>query len=199
MKQILLTGLLALPMLMGSPLMADDIEKQIQVGLKAYQDKEYKIAVDELKYAMAELEKLAQTENIKLLPPALDGWTMKADDGMAQSAMSMLGGGTSVGATYTNAGESIHIQIIANSPMIAMAGMMINNPMMASMDETTKPYRYKRIKGVKKIEGSDIEVTLLLVGQIMIRIDGENLKDPAVIEQYLDTMDMNKIKEELLS
>lgn len=199
MKQILLTGLLALPMLMGSPLMADDIEKQIQAGLKAYQDKEYKIAVDELKYAMAELEKLAQTENIKLLPPALDGWTMKADDGMAQSAMSMLGGGTSVGATYTNAGESIHIQIIANSPMIAMAGMMINNPMMASMDETTKPYRYKRIKGVKKTEGSDIEVTLLLVGQIMIRIDGENLKDPAVIEQYLDTMDMNKIKEELLS
>ena len=199
MKRILLSGLVALPLLMSTALIADEIEDQIQAGLKAYQDKEYKIAVDELKFAMAELEKLAQTENIKLLPPALDGWTMKADDGMTQSAMSMLGGGTSVGATYTNAGENIHIQIIANSPMVAMAGMMINNPMMASMDENTKPYRYKRIKGVKKTEGSSIEVTLLLVGQVMIRVDGDNLKDPAVIEQYLDAMDMNKIKEELLS
>lgn len=199
MKKALLTGLVALPMLMGTPLMADEIEKQIEAGLKAYQDKEYKIAVDELKFAMAELEKLAQSENIKLLPPALDGWTMKADDGATQSAMSMLGGGTSVGATYTQDVQSIHIQIIANSPMIAMAGMMINNPMMASMDENTKPYRYKRIKGVKKTEGTSTEVTLLLVGQIMIRLDGENLKDTAILEQYLDAMDMAKIKEELLS
>ncbi len=199
MKRLLLAGLISLPMLMSTALMADDIEDQIQAGLKAYQDKDYKIAVDELKYAMAGLEKLAQNDNQKLLPPALDGWTMKTDDGTTQAAMSMMGGGTTIGANYTRGNENVHIQIIANSPMIAMVGMMINNPMMAAADENTKPYRYKRIKGVKKVEGTNTEITLLLVGQIMLRLDGENLKDPAVLEQYLDTMDMKALKEALLS
>ena len=199
MKKILLAGLLTLPMLMSTPLLADEIEDQIQAGLKAYQDKDYKIAVDELKFAMAQVEKLAQMDNQKLLPPALDGWTMKTDDSGAQTAMSMMGGGTSIGANYTRGNENIHIQIIANSPMIAMVGMMINNPMMAAADENTKPYRYKRIKGVKKTEGSNTEITLLLVGQIMLRLDGEDLKDTAALEQYLDTMDMKALKEALLS
>lgn len=179
--------------------MADEIEDQIQAGLKAYQDKEYKIAVDELKFAMAQLEKLAHNDNKKLLPTVLDGWTMKEDDSQTQAAMSMLGGGTTIGANYIRGNESIHIQIIANSPMIAMIGMMINNPMMAAPDENTKPYRYKRIKGIKKTEGSNTEITLLLVGQIMIRLDGKNLKESAILEQYLDKIDMNKLKEALLS
>lgn len=199
MKKLLLAGLVTLPMLMSTSLMADDIEDQIQAGLKAYQNKDYKIAVDELKYAMAGLEKLAQNDNQKLLPPALDGWTMKVDDDTVQTAMSMMGGGTTIGANYTLDTQTVHIQIIANSPMISVVSMMINNPMMVSMDENTKPYRYKRIKGVKKTEGSNTEITLLLVGQIMIRIDGENLKDAAVLEQYLDNIDMNALKEALLS
>lgn len=199
MKKLLLAGLVALPMLMSTVLMADEIEDQIQAGLKAYQDKEYKVAVDELKFAMAQLEKLAQNDNKKLLPPALDGWTMEDDSSQTQAAMSMLGGGTTIGANYKRGNENIHIQIIANSPMIAMVGMMINNPMMAAADENTKPYRYKRIKGIKKTEGNNIEITLLLVGQIMIRLDGENLKESAVLEQYLDKIDMNKLKEALLS
>jgi len=199
MKKILLAGLLTLPMLMSTPLMADEIEDQIQAGLKAYQDKDYKIAVDELKFAMAQLEKLSQNDNQKLLPPALDGWVMQNDDSTAQAAMSMMGGGTSIGANYTHGNETVHIQIIANSPMIAMVGMMINNPMMAAADENTEPYRYKRIKGIKQTEGKNTEITLLLVGQIMIKIDGENLKDTAVLEQYLDKMDMKALKEALLS
>ena len=199
MKKILLAGLVTLPMLMSTPLIADEIEDQIQAGLKAYQDKDYKIAADELKFAMAQVEKLAQNDNQKLLPPALDGWSMKADDSTAQAAMSMMGGGTSMGANYTHGNENVHIQIIANSPMIAMVGMMINNPMMAAADENTKPYRYKRIKGIKQTEGTNTEITLLLVGQIMIKIDGENLKDTAVLEQYLDKMDMKALKEALLS
>jgi hypothetical protein len=199
MKKLLLTGLVTLPLFMSTAIMADEIEDQIQAGLKAYQDKEYKIAVDELKYAMAQLEKLALNDNQKLLPTALDGWTMKMDDGTTQTAMSMMGGGTSIGANYTRGSENIHLQIIANSPMISVIGMMINNPMMASMDENTKPYRYNRIKGVKKTEGNKTEITLLLVGQIMIRIDGENLQDDAVLEQYLDKIDMKALKEALLS
>lgn len=198
MKKLLLAGLVSLPMLMNTPLMADEIEDQIQAGLKAYQDKEYKIAVDELKFAMAQLEKLTHDDNKKLLPPALDGWTMKADDNAAQAAMSMLGGGSTIGANYQRGNENIHIQIIANSPMIAMVGMMINNPMMAAADKNTKPYRYKRIKGIKKTEGNNTEITLLLAGQIMIRLDGENIKNSAVLEQYLDAIDMKKLKMSLL-
>ncbi|RLA71479.1 MAG: hypothetical protein DRG09_00095 [Epsilonproteobacteria bacterium] len=198
MKKILLAGLISLPMLMNTALMADEIEDQIHAGIKAYQNKEYKIAADELKFAMAQIDKLVQDDNKKLLPLALDGWTRETDDNAAQAAMSMLGGGTTIGANYLRDNENIHIQIIANSPMIAMVGMMINNPMMAAADKNTKPYRYKRIKGIKKTEGKNTEITLLLAGQIMVKIDGKNLKNSAVLEQYLDAIDMKKLKMSLL-
>jgi hypothetical protein len=60
------------------------------------------------------------------------------------------------------------------------------------------PYRYKRIKGVKKVDKNSTEITLSVIGQIMIKITGTKLKDQAVLEQYLDTIDIDKLKAELL-
>ena len=77
-------------------------------------------------------------------------------------------------------------------------GMMIKNPAMISADDSMEPYRYKRIKGVKKTKGNRVEITLLISGQIMLKVEGKNLKDKAVLKQYLDAMDISKLKAELL-
>lgn len=191
-------GILSLVVLVSSSLYADKVTDQIQTAIQSYQDKEYKLAIDDLKFAIVQIEKLDNEENKKLLPNALEGWTATAGDNSAQAAMSMMGGGTSIQGIYTRGTEHIEISIIANSPMLAMVGMMINNPALSGADPTTEPYRYKRVKGIKKKEGKTTEITLILAGQIMIKLTGENLKDEAVLEQYLDAMDMKKLKISLL-
>lgn len=199
MKKTLIAGLLTLPILISSPTWADEVTDQINEALKAYEEKDYRAAIDELKYATVSLQKLSQAKNQKLLPEALEGWTsQEVDNNDNQIAMSVLGGGSSMKASYQREEEQVDIEIMANSPMIAMMGMMINNPALAASDKGTEAYRYKRIKGLKKISGDKTEITLLLAGQIMLKVTGNKLKDAAVLEQYLDAMDMGKLKAELL-
>lgn len=197
MKKRVLSILLATPLLFTLPLTADNVTDPIETALKAYKDKDYKLAIDELKYATAALQKLDAEENKKLLPDPLDGWTKTEGDTSGQAAMNMFGGGSMTTAEYRRDNEQIEIQIIANSPMIATVGMMINNPMFAGSDGS-EPYRYKRIKGIKQKDGSTVEITLLIAGQIMIKLSGNNLKESSVLEAYLDKMDMKKIQSALL-
>jgi hypothetical protein len=198
MKKILLSTLATIA-LMQSSVHADAITDQLNEVIKMYEDKDYKASMDELKFITAEIQKLDSTENQKLLPAPLEGWSVENGDNGAQVAMSMLGGGgTSMQATYKKGKESIEIQILANSPMLAMMAMAINNPALMSADPSTTPYRYKRNKGVKKINGTQTEITLLISGQIMIKLDGDNLVDDKVLETYLDAIDIKKLKMNLL-
>ena len=179
--------------------MADEILEQMNEAIKAYQDKDYKGAMDELKFITAQLQKMDAAENQKLLPAPLEGWEVTQGDNGGQAMMSMLGGGgTSMQATYTKGQESVEIQILANSPMISMMSMAISNPALMASDPNTSPYRYKRNKGMKKKDGNNTEVTLLISGQIMIKLTASQLSNDAVLEQYLDLIDIKKLKNELL-
>jgi len=195
MKKLLLSTMITVAAV--APLQADTISDQIQAGLKAYENKEYKVAMEELKYASAAIGKLDAQENTKLLPQALDGWSKEvgADN---SAAMAMLGGGSMTSAIYKKADEEIKIEIIANSPMIAAVAMMINNPMIAQADKNSEIFRHQGAKGIRKEEGSKSEITLLLAGQIMIKLTGSHLQDKKVLEAYLNQMDMKKIKNTLL-
>ena len=198
MKKIILSTLTTLALLSTS-VCADEIMEQMNEAIKAYQDKDYKGAMDELKFITAQLQKMDAAENQKLLPAPLDGWKMKEGDNGGQAVMSMLGGGgTSMQAIYTKGSENIEIQIMANSPMISMMSMAISNPALMAADPTSTPFRYKRNKGVKKKEGTNTEISLLISGQILIKLTGENLKDDKVLEDYLDHIDIKALKSNLL-
>jgi hypothetical protein len=199
MKKILLAGMLVLPTLMSASVWADKITDQINDGLKAYEEKDYKVAIDELKFVTAQLQKLDAAENQKLLPPPLEGWTVKKTNNSGnQMMMSMMGGGASMKASYTKEKQQVDIEVVANSPLLAMMRVMMNNPSMMAGKEDTEPYRYKRIKGMKKTGKRETEITLSIAGQIMLKITGKRLEDDAILEQYLDTMDMKKLKASLL-
>lgn len=198
MTKTLLSTLTALALFTTSTLYADEIVNQMNEATKLYQEKDYKGAMDELKFITAQLQELDASENQKLLPSPLDGWKVEKSDNGEQAMMSIMGGGTSMQATYTKDQESIEIQIMANSPMISMMSMAISNPALMAADPDTMPFRYKKNKGMKKKNGNDTEITLLIAGQIMLKLTGSNLKDDAVLEQYLDSIDIKKLKGELL-
>jgi|GEM_PF-2830188 len=198
MKKILLSTLTVIA-LSSTSLVADEILDQMNEAIKAYQDKDYKSAMEELKFITAQLQKLDATENQKLLPQALEGWKIKQkNNNGGQAMMSMMGGGTSIEATYIKKQERIEIQVLANSPMLAMMSMAISNPALMASDPNTSPYRYKRNKGMKKKERNKTEITLLIAGQIMIKLTGTNLKDDAILEHYLDGINIKELKNQLL-
>ncbi len=198
MRKILLSTLASITLLSTSTF-ADEIVNQMNEAIKAYQEKDYKGAMDELKFITAQLQKLDATENQKLLPAPLEGWSLeKSKDDGGQAMMSMLGGGTSMQATYRKGNEKVEIQILANSPMIAMMSMAMSNPALLASDPNTTPYRYKRNKGMKQKEGTKTEISLLISGQILLKLSGDNLKDDSILEKYLDAIDLKALKNSLL-
>lgn len=198
MKRILLSTLASITLLSTSTF-ADEIVNQMNEAIKAYQEKDYKGAMDELKFITAQLQKLDATENQKLLPAPLEGWSLeKSKDDGGQAMMSMLGGGTSMQATYRKGKEKVEIQILANSPMIAMMSMAMSNPALLASDPNTAPYRYKRNKGMKKKEGTKTEISLLISGQILLKLSGNNLKEDSILEKYLEAIDIKALKNSLL-
>lgn len=176
---------------------ADGVEDQINLGLESYKNKDYKAAVDDLNYAIAEIQEKLNSKNATLLPEPLDGWSATEVENNS-AGMAMMGGGTHMSRSYKHDSASVEISITSGSPMVAGALMMINNPMMLSSSPDMKPYRYKRIKGMQQVSGNRIEITLALAGQIMVQIKATNLANRSVIEQYLDAMDFDQIQSALL-
>jgi hypothetical protein len=189
--------LLALVLTYSAGVSADDIQDQINLGLEAYQSKDYKLAIEELNYAVAQLQEKVNTQNADLLPEPLEGWTASEVEN-ASAAMAMMGGGTTMSRSYRRGSETVEITLMSGSPMVVGMLQMVNNPMMLSSSPDTTPYRYKRIKGMKQGVDGDIEVTLSIAGQIMYQITVKGSSED-VITQYLDATDFSKIQNALLN
>lgn len=176
--------------------MADAVEDQIGMGLEAYQAKDYKVAIDELNYAVAQIQEKLNAANNTLLPDAPDGWSASEVEN-ASAGMAMMGGGAHMSRSYQRGEQLVEISIMAGSPMITGGLAMINNPMLLASDPSIKPYRYKRNKGMKQTSDGAIEVTLAVAGQIMVQLSGSGVDD-ATLEKFLDAMDFDAIQESLL-
>jgi len=185
--------------LLNTAVYADDISDQITAGLEAYKEQDYKMALEELKFVTAQIQQLNQEELQKLMPQALEGWTEKEGNNRDnQVAMSMMGGGTSMKKEFQRDREKVTVEVLANSPMMQMMTMMLKNPAMMAGQKNTKPYRYKRAKGMIKTEKNKTEINLVLAGQILVKVTGRKLEDDAVLKQYLEQLDFSKLKDALL-
>lgn len=181
---------------------ADETSDQIESALKAYADKDYKLALEEIKFAEAQIQELVNKENQALLPEPPEGWKAKKAN---TKSLAMLGSGTIMSREYTRDKQTMKIEIAANSPMLGMMSMMMKNPMMMASNPNIKPYRYKRNKGMIEIKNGRMETKLLLAGQILLSLklqdrDKEQIQEKGreITKMFLDKMDIPKIKEAFL-
>lgn len=178
---------------------ADEVEEQIQEATQAYQEGRYADAIEELEFAVGQIQELRNQRYLTLLPEAPPGW--EAQEGEAQTArMALMGGGTHLMREYVRDEEQITIEMMADSPMLAALNVVLNNPAMLAGTPNTQPYRYKTYKGIKKIQdGGDVEISLLVGSNTLIQLKGVNLEDPETLETFLDAMDFARIKEMIAS
>ncbi|GAA0422232.1 hypothetical protein GCM10009133_33490 [Cocleimonas flava] len=187
--------------MLSAPVVADEVSDQITVALEAYNEKDYKSAVEELKFVTAQVQQLYQAEIQQLMPKPLDGWKEREQKNNNAAAMTMLGGmggGTGMKSEFTRNRENVIVEVMANSPMMGMMTMMLKNPAMMAGQQNTKPFRYKKAKGMIKTEKNRSEITLVLAGQILITLKGRQLEDDAVLKEYLEQLDFAKLKDALL-
>ncbi len=187
-------------LLAGNAVAGDSVLEQIEAGVKAYKAGEYKQAITELNFAIAEIQSKVDEAAKQVLPEPLPGW--QAEEAEAQS-MAMMGmGGTTISRSYHQEGGEarVEIQIVADSPMIQMFAMMMTNPMMMQSDPDTKVFRHKGKRGLMKHgkNSREWEATLLLGnGRIMVQVSGSNLDSDAPVLAYLDALDLEKIEKSL--
>jgi hypothetical protein len=192
--------LFAAGLLLAGAVAADEIEEQIDLGREAYRSQDYKVAIDELNYAVAQIQELLNAQNANLLPEPLDGWTAsEVENNSGAMGMAVLGGGTLMSREYQRDNQRVSIMLTAGSPMMSAMLTMMNNPMLMASDPTMKPYRFKRIKGMKQTSESEVEVTLALAGQVLIQVGARGGDDnDAAATSYLEALDFDRIEAALL-
>jgi hypothetical protein len=192
--KIALAGLclLALPAL-GQ---ADDIEEQIQRGVKAYQDGQHREAIQELQFAISQLQELLNKEYLTLLPAPPAGW--EAEDSEAQTMpAAILGGGTSISRSYRRGEERMEITMMADSPLLASLSMMLSNPAMLAAGGNVRPYRYESYRGIIEKQDNGAEISLLVANRVLVKLSGDNIEGEKTLEGFLKAMDFRKIEETL--
>jgi len=195
------SSLLAAPALLvllaPLPAGADEVTDQLDVAREAYEAGNLSQSVDELNYAISQIQEKLNSSYVKLLPEPLEGWTA-SEATSATGGLAALGGGTTMTRSYSSSdGGSVEIQVIANSPLIQGMSMMLSNPMLMQMDPSTKPYRYKGSKGmIKHAAGSsDYQISLMVGNSIMVQVEGSGLASKEPVIAYLKAMDLKAIKE----
>jgi hypothetical protein len=121
---------------MVSSLFCDEITSTIDKAKGLYQSGKLMESVNELNYAVNQIQQLQVEKYKAVFPAAVSGW--KAEEFNADAAaMTFLGGGISVSRNYTQEVgndyysdyKSVDISLVSDSPMISSLMMMFSNPM----------------------------------------------------------------------
>lgn len=145
------------------PAAADEISDTLQGALDAYEAGDAAFALEELDYARQLLLALRTGALVGFLPEAPDGWTREVNTEM-NAGLAMMGGGTGAEAVYRGGGETITLQLMADTPMVGALGGMIGNAAIYGA-------RVERI-GREKFMLRNDELTGLVGNRILVKASG---------------------------
>ena len=129
MKKITLLSTI-IPFAFLASLAADEVTGEISAALTSYEAGEFSAASTALQQASVLVSEKKAEAIAKAFPEKIGDW--KAGEVENNSAgMGILGGGTVIKRTYTKGKQSVSIQLIADSPMVAQYIGILNNPAMA--------------------------------------------------------------------
>jgi hypothetical protein len=178
MTRHLLPAILAAALL-PMPALADDITDALNAAIAAYEAGDVQDARAEIAYATQLLNDLQAEGLAGFLPAALPGWTREVSDQPA-TGLGFAGGGSAAEAEYTGPGGSFTVMMIADNPMVgAMAGMLGNAAVMASMG------RIERVNGESFLNAND-ELSALIGGRVLIQASGASVDDMAAHLEQID-------------
>lgn len=165
--------------LLPLPALADDITDALNAAIAAYEAGDIQDARAEIAYATQLLNDLQSEGLSAFLPEALPGWTRTVSEDPA-TGLGFMGGGSAAEAEYSGPGGSFTIVMLADNPMVgAMAGMLGNATVMATMG------RIERINGESFLSAND-ELSGLIGGRVLVQASGATVADMGAHLEQVD-------------
>ncbi len=166
---------------LAAPALADDVTDSIAEGLEAYEAGDMTAAKQALDYA-SQLIAQKNAEGLSgLLPEPLSGWDAEDADTQAMGA-AMFGGGIQASRTYRKDGETVEVQIVGDSPLLAQWMPMLANPAMAGAMG-----KMVRIGKVRAIQGNDGQITMVVANRFLVTVGGSaEVADKMAYAQAID-------------
>ncbi len=188
--------LLVVPLLLLSSLpraWGDEVEEQIRQGAKVYASGQYTDAIQQLQFAIAQIQEKLNAGYLALLPEPLAGW--QADPPEAQTTVALVGGGTQVSRHYhRDDGQEVTLELTIDSPLLQSLNLTLANPALLSSDPTAKLYQLDgAFRGILHREEGALVIDLAIGSRVMIKATGQNLKDIKPLEAYLKALDPQKV------
>ena len=168
---------------------ADEITDNLKDAIAAYDEGEIQETVEILDYVQTLLSQKRSGTLEEVLPDALAGWTREeGGDADNAAAMTMMGGGTLVQAVYrSDSGEKLTLQIMAESPMIAMMAAQLGNAAIMAQMGTVK-----RIKRQKVLLNKDGGLQSMIDNRFFVQMEGSASHDDMVL--YFEALDIKAMK-----
>jgi hypothetical protein len=169
--------------------------------------KDYKQAQMSLQDAINDLNNMIATQVAESLPTEINGLKASGENSINNGAMGMMGGGMHITKTYqhpTRSENQADVVIMANSPLMSMMSMYLNNP--AMMGQGAKSCRvgttraviktemtddYDDNGGSKKIRSSELQIPL---SQTLITITMRGFATEAEELAFASKLDIDKLR-----
>ena len=170
----------------------DNVVSTIQEALKQYEKGDYTSAASNLNYA-SQLVMQKKSEQMKnLLPEAPPGWTAEAAKSQAVGS-EVLGGGVTISRNYSRGEASVHLEVIADSPMMQSVLMMTRNSVFASAGGG----KLETVKGNKAVVRYDEdeqkgEIYVVAGERFVVIIKGRGVKRED-LELFANIMDYGRL------
>jgi hypothetical protein len=135
-------------------LMAQGFDKALVTAQTAYTGGKLEETHFALLQAMQELDITIGKEVLKLLPPKMEDRQVKTTKDNVSSNVGFIG--ATIHRSYGDTSRQAELDIISNSPMIAMLNTMLNTPMLGGMmsDANNKNVKVQGYKG--RLSASDL-------------------------------------------
>lgn len=193
MRRILLAGLLGAALI--QPASADDVTDNIDSGKQAYAKGDLSRAVQELQFAIAEIQKKQGGDYSKLMPKAPKGWTASE---VETQGLAVMGGGISVARDYSQEGGdgTMRAQILSDNPMVQVSAAMLGNPAMLAGQPNMKRVKVGGNDALlewNKAERSG-QVTLLLGGKVLLTVEGDEIDSADTMLALIGGFDLGAVR-----
>lgn len=170
----------------------DNVISTIKEALQQYEKGDYTSAASNLNYA-SQLVLQKKSEQMRaLLPEAPPGWETEKTKSQAVGA-EMLGGGITISRTYSKGEATVHLEVIADSPMMRSVLMMTSNSVFASAGGG-KLEKVKGNRAIVKYDGDDQKGDIYVVvdSRFVVTIKGRHVQRED-LELFASIMDYDRL------
>jgi hypothetical protein len=166
---------------------AQDFTKAMATAQSAYGTGKLEEAHFALEQAMQEVDLIIGQEVLKLLPPKMDTMAVNAKDDNVASNVGFVG--ASIHRSYGVGPRKADLNIISNSPMIAMMNSFLNSPLLGGMMSDGKTKKVK-VQGYKarlekqdgSAEGKNNYEMMIPLGSALITFKVDACTDAQIME-----------------